>query len=134
MASLRFWIWLLSWLPSLVVTEAAMTGRDTPHARPREALDVTNTYGTFCGSAKVALCLVGPPVGRGVGRRGVEGTRGHHQHRCIAHLVLCQQRQVQDNLNGLRISCHDDELRDAAVQRLGGCMRMINSVSRLAAA
>ena len=24
-----------------------MTGRDTPHARPSETLDGTNTYGTF---------------------------------------------------------------------------------------
>ncbi len=43
MASLRLWIWLLSWLPSFVVTEAEITGRETPHARPRAALEGTNT-------------------------------------------------------------------------------------------
>jgi hypothetical protein len=32
--SLRVWILPLSWDPSLVVTDAAITGRDTPHARP----------------------------------------------------------------------------------------------------
>ncbi len=42
-ASLSCWIWLFSWLPSLVVTEQAMTGRDTPQARPSAALEVTNT-------------------------------------------------------------------------------------------
>ena len=34
MASFSVMIWLFSWEPSLVVTEAAMTGRETPHARP----------------------------------------------------------------------------------------------------
>lgn len=43
MASLSCWIWFFSWLPSLVVTEQAMTGRDTPQARPSAALDGTNT-------------------------------------------------------------------------------------------
>lgn len=33
-------------------------------------------------------------------------------------LVFAQQRQVQDNLNGLRIRRHDDELRDSSVERL----------------
>lgn len=28
-------IWVLSWLPSLTMTDAEMTGRETPHARPR---------------------------------------------------------------------------------------------------
>lgn len=35
-------------------------------------------------------------------------------------LVLAQQRQVQQDLQGLRISGHHDELGQAAVQRLGG--------------
>jgi hypothetical protein len=43
MASFRLLIWVLSWLPSLVVTDAAMTGRDTPQARPSAALEGTNT-------------------------------------------------------------------------------------------
>ena len=41
------WIWGLSWEPSLMVTAVAMTGLDTPHARPRACLERTNTYGTF---------------------------------------------------------------------------------------
>ena len=43
MASLRFWICVLSCEPSLVVTEQEMTGLDTPHARPSACLDGTNT-------------------------------------------------------------------------------------------
>ena len=54
-ASLRLWICALSWLPSLVVTLAAMTGRDTPHARPSDAFDGTNTYGTFCRCCEVCV-------------------------------------------------------------------------------
>lgn len=33
-----------------MVTEVAMTGRDTPQARPRACLERTNTYGTFLSS------------------------------------------------------------------------------------
>lgn len=44
------WICGLSWEPSLMVTEVAMTGRDTPQARPRACLERTNTYGTFLSS------------------------------------------------------------------------------------
>jgi hypothetical protein len=40
---LRLLIWLFSWLPSLVVTDAAITGRVTPHARPSAALEGTKT-------------------------------------------------------------------------------------------
>jgi hypothetical protein len=43
MASLRAWICDLSCDPSLVVTEHEMTGRETPHARPRAALLGTKT-------------------------------------------------------------------------------------------
>ena len=32
MLSLRLWIWDLSWEPSFVVTLAAITGLETPHA------------------------------------------------------------------------------------------------------
>ena len=31
------------------------------------------------------------------------------------------QRQVQEDLEGLRVRSHDDELGDATVQRFGGC-------------
>ena len=43
MASFSCWIWFFSWLPSLVVTLQAITGRDTPQARPSAALEGTNT-------------------------------------------------------------------------------------------
>jgi len=44
---------------------------------------------------------------------------GRHEHvRDV--LVLRQQRQVQQNLQRLRVGRHDHELRNAAVQRLGG--------------
>ena len=49
--SIAFWIDLIcevSCDPSLIVTEAAITGRDTEQARPSACLDRTNTYGTFC--------------------------------------------------------------------------------------
>lgn len=36
-------IWLLSSRASLMVMEQAMTGRDTPHARPRAVLEGTKT-------------------------------------------------------------------------------------------
>lgn len=51
MASFSCWIWFFSCEPSLVVIELAITGRDTPHERPRACLCGTNTYGTFCGRA-----------------------------------------------------------------------------------
>lgn len=35
-------------------------------------------------------------------------------------LVLAQKRQVQQNLNGLSVSSHDNELRDTSVQGFGG--------------
>ena len=38
-----------------------------------------------------------------------------------ADLVLAQKRQVQQDLQGLRVRSHDDELSDATVQRFGGC-------------
>ena len=43
MASLSCWIWFFSWLPSLVVTLHAITGRDTPQPRPSAALEGTKT-------------------------------------------------------------------------------------------
>ena len=52
--SLSCWIWFLSWEPSLVVTDAAITGLDTPHDRPSACLFGTNTYGTFCEHTTVA--------------------------------------------------------------------------------
>ena len=51
MESLSPCICVFSCEPSFVVTEAAMTGRETPHARPSACLDGTKTYGTFLSSA-----------------------------------------------------------------------------------
>jgi hypothetical protein len=42
-ASFMLLIWDLSWEPSFVVIETAITGRDTPEARPRAAFDATKT-------------------------------------------------------------------------------------------
>lgn len=47
--------------------------------------------------------------------------RTREQH-AGAHLVLRQQRQVQQDFDGLGVRRHDDELSDAAVERLGGCV------------
>lgn len=48
MASLMARIWLDSCEFSFVVTDAAMTGRETPHARPSAVLLGRKMYGTFC--------------------------------------------------------------------------------------
>lgn len=45
-----------------------------------------------------------------------------------AHLVLSQQWQVQQDLDGLSVSRHDDELADAAVKRLG---RLVGTLLKL---
>ena len=42
--------------PSLVVTEHAITGRETPQARPSATFDGTNTYGTFLSSHSSGRC------------------------------------------------------------------------------
>lgn len=38
-----------------------------------------------------------------------------------SYLVLGKQWEVKHNFNGLRICCHDDELRHASVERFGCC-------------
>jgi hypothetical protein len=38
-----------------------------------------------------------------------------------AHLVLCQKREMQQNLDGLSVSGHHNKLTDASIQGLGGC-------------
>ena len=53
MASLILSVWGLSWLASLLVMLHAMTGRETPAARPSAAFDGTKTYGTFCNKIYV---------------------------------------------------------------------------------
>lgn len=45
-------ICFVNWEPSCVITEHAMTGRDTPQARPKATFDSTKTYGTFLSSQR----------------------------------------------------------------------------------
>lgn len=140
--TLSVMIWAFSWLPSLVVTEQAITGRDTPQARPRAALEGTKTYGTFCRPATGRIqaeqhdsCSSSGRVQHSRGNQVVEHV-DEHAVQCwesagllivyaivqgCPHLVLGQQGQVQQNLDGLSVSSHDDELSDTAVQGLGGC-------------
>jgi hypothetical protein len=49
-------IWFFSAEASLLVIEAAMTLRLTPHARPKADLLGTKTYGTFLSSASRGMC------------------------------------------------------------------------------
>lgn len=116
MASFILFTCGLSCDASLDVIEQAITGRETPHARPSATFDGTKTYGTFCAR----------------GRQGVAGlslTRDAGGVICPApglppaHLVLAEQRQMHEDLNRLRVRGHDDELGDAAVQSLGRCRR-----------
>lgn len=59
-------------------------------------------------------------AGGGVERQAVCWPRTKVTHEDIWHvLVLSQQGQVQQDLNGLCVSCHDNKLRDTAVQGLG---------------
>jgi len=44
------------------------------------------------------------------------------------YLVLAEKRQVEENLQRLSVGGHDNELRDTAVQGLGGC-RHTNEMS-----
>lgn len=48
-------IWDFNWLPSLLVTEQAITGLVTPQARPSACLEGTKTYGTFWHQGKVKI-------------------------------------------------------------------------------
>ena len=41
--------------PSFEVTEQAITGLETPHARPRATFEDTNTYGVFCITCLIVL-------------------------------------------------------------------------------
>lgn len=52
---------------------------------------------------------------------------GAHKH--VGHiLVLTQQREVQDDLQGLCVCSHHNELRDASVKGFGG---LVGSFSKL---
>ena len=43
--------------PSFDVTEQAITGLDTPHARPKATLEGTNTYGVFYERKFIQFCI-----------------------------------------------------------------------------
>lgn len=70
-----------------MVMETAITGRETPQARPRAVLEGTKTYGTWW-SANVLTSSA-------------------------AHvLVLAKKREVKDNLDGLNVAGENDDLGD----------------------
>jgi hypothetical protein len=79
--------WLCSSLDSLVVTLAAITGRETLHARPRAAFDGTNMYGTFCKGVSV------------IGQVGGE-----------SHLLFAQEREMQQDLYRFCVGSENNEL------------------------
>lgn len=116
-------IWLLSSRASLVVIEAAMTGRETPHARPSAVLLGTKTYGTFLSSqssGRWSRISIGSVSG------GVRKLR-QHQNR-IAAARSARERaggRGAERLTGR----HDDELADTAVQGL--CDRGVHVSGRL---
>ena len=78
-----------------------MTGRDTPQARPKACLERTKTYGTF-------LSWQG------------NASEGRAKFKMVAGANLAEERQVQQDLQRLSVGSHNDELGNAAVQRLGG--------------
>lgn len=92
------WICELSSRASLVVTETAMTGRETPQARPRLRWVSAQPFTTSSRHS------------RSLGRDKAVGDV----------LVLAQEGEVEDNLDGLDVGGHDDELGDTTVERLGG--------------
>lgn len=102
MLSLTVLICALSGDASFWSTAHAITGRETPQARPRASLEGTNTYGTFCG-------VISGCAARGMG----------------AHLVLAEEGKMEQNFQGLRVGGHHDELRAVAVQRLRGLVRAL---------
>ena len=67
--------------------------------------------------------LGGNDGGRDDGARDIAGTAQGDlaRHKNVGHvLVFAQQGQVQQDFQRLSISSQDDELRDTAVQGLGG--------------
>lgn len=43
----------------------------------------------------------------------------------ISYLVLAEQRQVEENLKGLGVRSHDDQVGDASVKSLGSLVRTL---------
>jgi hypothetical protein len=100
---LTAWICEVSSRASLVVTEAAMTGRETPQARPRAVLE-----GTGCQRCSGELRMRQEQLTEDVGDV----------------LVLAEEGEVENDLNGLDVGGHDDELGDTTVQAVlcqGAC-------------
>jgi hypothetical protein len=86
-------------LVSVDVMLAAMTARLTPHARPSATLLSTNTYGTFLSSDSI-----------GRWSRIASG---------VVSAAGCQYTTRRRRGEGARTCGQDDDLGDAAVQRLG---------------
>jgi len=70
-------------------------------------------------------------LGALIGNHGGRNDRARHPtgpskslfgaHKDVRHiLVLTEKREMQQNLQGLRVGRHDDELGQATVERLGG--------------
>ena len=64
--SFMSWICVFSCEPSLEVMEPAMTGRETPHARPKAVFDLTKMYGTFLSSFKFKCQRQDPKTSAGI--------------------------------------------------------------------
>lgn len=77
---------------------AAITGLETPQARPRAAFDATKTYGTFFVSHQ---------------HHGGEDVRQ-------SHLLFAQQRKMEQDLQRFRVGSKDDDFRNTAVESLSG--------------
>jgi hypothetical protein len=104
---------------SLVKMLAAMTAR-TQHERPACPPSKGGTYraGRRCTRARARSCSPRKCTARSARTAGQRaGPRG----RGSAHLLLAEERQVQQDLERLRVRGEDDELGDAAVQRLRRC-------------
>ena len=104
----------------------ALTGRDTPQARPSAALEGTNTYGTFCrckagtssGEPRKGHC---PAALEECWLQQLRLQDGRMQPPQRLHLVLRQQRQVQQNLDGLSVASHDCKAGTVTPVHCHGC-------------
>lgn len=110
----------LSCEASFVVTEQAMTGRETPHARP-SAILLKNCE--IKGSQTNRAMREAEKSKR---RLELDFSIDVPWHKHVGNIfILAQKRQMQKNLDGLRVSCHDDQLRNAAVECLGSLVRAL---------
>ena len=80
--------------------------------------------GKYCARSSAYRCSNDGP---GHSACASESLLGRHEH--IWHvLVLAKQREMQQNLKGLGVRGHDDELGDAAVEGLG---RLVGTLLQL---